>query len=51
MGNIAGALDCLEEAVARRETFGIFLKSWLSFRALRGEPRFRELLRQIGLES
>jgi len=49
-GNPAGALACLEDAVVKRESFGIFLKAWLSFRPLRAEPRFRSLLAQIGLE-
>jgi serine/threonine protein kinase/TolB-like protein/Tfp pilus assembly protein PilF len=50
-GNAAGALACLEDAVIKRESFGIFLKAWPSFRPLRAEPRFRSLLAQIGLES
>ena len=49
-GNAAGALACLEDAVIKRESFGIFLKAWLSFRPLRAEPRFRSLLGQVGLE-
>ena len=49
-GNPAGALACLEDAVVKRESFGIFLKAWLSFRPLWAEPRFRSLLAQIGLE-
>ena len=51
VGNVAGALACLEAAVIGRESFGIFLKAWLSFRPLRAEPRFRALLATIGLES
>jgi tetratricopeptide (TPR) repeat protein len=49
-GNPAGALACLEDAVVNRESYGIFLKAWPSFRPLRAEPRFRSLLAQIGLE-
>ena len=48
--NAAGALACLEDAVIKRESFGIFLKAWLSFRPLRAEPRFRSLLGQVGLD-
>jgi hypothetical protein len=43
------ALTCLEDAVANRESFGIFLKVWLSFRPLKSESRFESLLTQIGL--
>jgi len=50
-GNAGGALACLEDAVVKRESFGIFLKAWLSFRPLRAEPRFRSLLAQIGLDN
>ena len=39
------------EAVADRETYCIFLKSWLTFRPLAAEPRFRSLLAQVGLDS
>jgi tetratricopeptide (TPR) repeat protein len=48
-GNTERALAFLEEAVAQRESFGIYLKAWLSFRALRAEPRFQSLLSRIGL--
>jgi serine/threonine-protein kinase len=51
VGNIEGTLACLEAAVIGRESFGIFLKAWLSLRPLRAEPRFRALLTKIGLES
>ena len=50
-GDLGAALASLEHAVARRESFGIFLKAWVSFRPLRAEPRFRGLLARIGLES
>ena len=50
-GDHGAALTLLEDAVARRESFGIFLKSWLSFKPLRTEPRFRHLLTRVGLES
>jgi tetratricopeptide (TPR) repeat protein len=46
-----GALASLEQAVEGRESFGIFLSAWLSFRPLRAEPRFQSLLTRIGLGS
>src|SRR5262249_60715437 len=48
MGNVAGALTCLEHAVTTRETYCIFLKAWPSFRPLHGEARFQALLAQLG---
>jgi tetratricopeptide (TPR) repeat protein len=49
LGNTGGALACLEDAVVRHDSYGIFLRAWLSFRPLRDEPRFQALLAQIGL--
>jgi hypothetical protein len=49
-GDLEAALASLENAVARRESFAIFLKSWVSFKPVRAEPRFRALLPRIGLE-
>jgi adenylate cyclase len=49
LGNVAGALTCLEHAVTTRETYCIFLKAWPSFRPLHGQPRFQALLAQLGL--
>jgi len=51
LGNRGGALACLEHAVATRESFAIFIKSWVPFRPLGTEPRFLALLAQIGLAS
>lgn len=50
-GNLEGALALLEEGVANRDSYAVFLKAWLSFKPLRGEPGFRRLLARIGLES
>jgi serine/threonine-protein kinase len=49
VGNHAGALACLEDAVVHRESFAIFLNAWNTFAPLRPHPRFRALLAQIGL--
>jgi tetratricopeptide (TPR) repeat protein len=51
IGKQDAALELLEEAVANHESFAIFLKTWLSFRSLRDEARFRSLLGRIGLET
>ena len=50
LGNQAGALACLEDAVVHHESFAIFLNAWNTFAPLRLQPRFRALLAQIGLE-
>jgi tetratricopeptide (TPR) repeat protein len=49
IGNHAGALACLEDAVVHRESFAIFLSAWNTFAPLRPQPRFQALLAQIGL--
>jgi adenylate cyclase len=49
LGNVGGALACLENVVIGRESFAIFLRSWQSFAPLRQEARFSDLLAQIGL--
>jgi hypothetical protein len=51
LGNLEGALALLEQGVAKRDSYAIFLNSWLSFKPLRGEPAFRRLLARVGLES
>jgi hypothetical protein len=51
VGNLDRALALLEEGVANRDSYAVFLKAWLSFKPLRGEPAFRRLLARIGLES
>ena len=50
-GNPEGALALLEDGVAHRDSYAVFLKAWLSFKPLRGEPRFRRLLARIGLDA
>ena len=51
VGNPEGALALLEEGVANRDSYAVFLKAWLSFKPLRDEPAFRRLLARIGLEA
>jgi adenylate cyclase len=51
VGNLPAALSLLEEGVASRDSYAVFLKAWLSFKPLRGDPAFRRLLARIGLES
>ncbi|MEA2812550.1 MAG: hypothetical protein QOI93_247 [Rhodospirillaceae bacterium] len=47
----AAALATLERCVAERGTNLPFLLQYPSFRPLHGEPRFRRLAREIGLDS
>jgi len=49
LGNHAGALACLEDALIHRDSYAIFLKTWNTFAPLRPQPRFQALLGQIGL--
>jgi tetratricopeptide (TPR) repeat protein len=51
IGNLEGALALVEQGVANRDSYAVFLKAWLSFKPLRGEPAFRRLLARIGLDS
>jgi len=51
VGNLEGALALLEQGVANRDSYAVFLKAWVSFKPLRAEPSFRRLLARIGLES
>jgi serine/threonine-protein kinase len=51
VGNLEGALALLEHGVANRDSYAVFLKAWLTFKPLRGEPAFRRLLARIGLDS
>ena len=39
VGNPAGALALLEEGVANRDSYAVFLKAWLSFKPLRQRAR------------
>jgi len=51
LGNVAGALACLEHAVVHHDSYAHFIKAWNTFAPLRQQPRFRALLAQVGLES
>jgi TolB-like protein len=46
-GDAEAALRCLDEVVATRDSFAVFLKVWPSFRCLRSEPRFDRILSRI----
>ena len=50
-GNLKGALALLDEGVSNRDSYAVFLKSWISFKPLRAEPAFQRLLTRIGLKS
>ena len=50
MGDKAKALQWLEAAFEKRERQVFWLKIDPRLRSLRGEPRFQELVRKIGLE-
>ena len=43
------ALHWLEQAYAQRDFDLVFAQRWLAFESLRGEPRFQEVMRRIGL--
>lgn len=49
LGEIDTALGFLQEAVARRECWVIWLARWPWFDNLRGDPRFDEILQRVGL--
>ncbi len=49
VGNYAGALACLEHAIVHRDSYAIFLNSWITFAPIRAHKRFKALLSQIGL--
>jgi serine/threonine-protein kinase len=51
LGNLEQAVALLEDGVAKRDSYAVFLNAWLSFKPLRGHPAFRRLLARIGLES
>jgi TolB-like protein/DNA-binding winged helix-turn-helix (wHTH) protein len=50
LGQSRQALDALEQAVAVRDNRVVFLKDDPHWRALRGEPRFAALMKQLGLD-
>jgi tetratricopeptide (TPR) repeat protein len=43
------AIDLLSEAVARRDPYSVFLKTYPFLESLRSEPRFQELLTEVGI--
>jgi serine/threonine-protein kinase len=47
----SAALDWLEKACEERSSMLVFVKVWPMLDALRGEPRFREIVRQVRLSS
>lgn len=48
LGDLAGALDGLEEAYRERSRFLLFLRVWSIYDSLREEPRFVDLVRRVG---
>jgi hypothetical protein len=50
MGDGPRALELLEQALAQRDVWLTWLGVEPRFDALRTDPRFRELLRRVGLE-
>ena len=49
LGNTSAALDTLELAVRQRDPFALYLGAMPEFASLHGEPRFINLLSQIGV--
>jgi TolB-like protein/Flp pilus assembly protein TadD len=49
LGDSKQAIGCLENAFAERATGLVWLRAEPRFSALRGEPRFRQLLKLVGL--
>lgn len=50
LGNVERAFDLLEIAHDERESELVWLNTLLPFDSLRGDPRFNDLVRRIGLE-
>ena len=46
-----GALGWLEKACEERSSLLVFLKVWPMFDSLRSEPRFKEIVRRVGLAA
>ena len=51
LGDKDKAMDLLEKAYAERDAKLIFIATAPSFDPLRGDPRFKNLLRRMGLEK
>ena len=49
LGNTDAAFEGLELAYAERDPLWAVIKCWPAFGFLRGDPRWDELLRKIGL--
>jgi serine/threonine-protein kinase len=49
LGEPARALDLLEQAVAQHAVFTTYIGRWTEFRRLAAEPRYRAVLKRIGL--
>ena len=51
LGDVEGGLARLEEGAEQRDAWIVFLGAGPRFASFRGEPRFLELLRRVGLTS
>ncbi len=51
LGETDPAFDCLTRAVEERDVWLVWLKQEPRFDCLRPDPRFRQILRSVGLES
>ena len=49
LGNMDAAFEGLELAYAERDATLVVVKYWPGFDVLRGDPRFDEFLRKMGL--
>jgi len=49
LGRTDEALNWLEQAITERDGWLVFMNTFPSFESLRGEPRFENILRRVGL--
>ena len=49
LGRADEALNWLEQAITERDGWLVFMNSFPRFESLRGEPRFENILRRVGL--
>lgn len=49
LGRVDDALGWLEKAITERDGWMVFLNAYPRFESLRGEPRFKDILREVGL--